>query len=140
MFLSSLYSLSWGWCIDRSSEFALSSFSFWIFKNNRLVCLGSVPELGSQAGVQGQAVRQPLAPGKAGAEGKRKAQVSGQALNLYPTPTPFPPNPPAEAAPLCWRTLVPFHPLSGPRVVKCKIRAQGRGGGLSPSLDPARHR
>lgn len=143
MFLSSLYSLSWGWCTDRSSEFALSSFSFWIFKNNWLACSGSVPEPGSQAGVQGQALQQPLTPGKAWAEAKPKAWGRGQGIKPVPPPHPQPETQaqaPAwgepAAAPPSWPILRPSHPLSGLQCVKCKIRDQGGGGGLSPLLGP----
>ena len=48
---------------ETEALFSLSSFSFWIFKNNWLVHSGSVPELVSQAGVQGQGLQLPLTPG-----------------------------------------------------------------------------
>lgn len=45
---------------------------------------GRVPELGSQAGVQGQGLQQPLTPGKAWEEGKLKGWGWGKTLNLCP--------------------------------------------------------
>ena len=71
---------------ETEALFSLSSFSFWIFKNNWLVHSGSVPELGSQAGVQGQELgfSCPLLLGAPGRSGPRK--TGGMARTLKPCP------------------------------------------------------
>lgn len=69
---------------ETEALFSLSSFSFWIFKNNWLVHSGSVPELGSQAWVQGQGLQLPLTPGSTWRSEPRKTGGMGRALKPCP--------------------------------------------------------
>lgn len=138
---------------ETEAVFSLSSFSFRIFKNNWLAHSGSIPELGSQAGVQGQGLQLPLLLGKTRKESKPKGcgdgegiepMPLGERLRLRQQPCEMSPKSTDRAvvhlilaaAPPGWPTLAHSPPFLDLSFVKCNIRGQSREGCLSPRLGP----